>query len=70
MLRQAGHWAKRLETEAGADPAAQVRRAYAVALAREPDAAELAAAVALVKSRGLTQFCRMVFNTNEFVYVD
>jgi len=70
MLRQAGHWAKRLEREAGADPAAQVRRAYAVAFARQPDAAELAAAVTLVQRASLPQFCRMLFNTNEFVYVD
>jgi hypothetical protein len=70
MLRQAGHWATRLEQEAGPDPAAQVRRAYAVALAREPDAAEIAAALGLVEARGLVQFCRMLFNANEFVYVD
>jgi cytochrome c553 len=70
MLRQAGHWAKRLEEEAGADPAGQIRRAYSLALLREPDEAELAAAVALVKRAGLPQFCRMLFNANEFVYVD
>jgi hypothetical protein len=70
MLRQAGHWAARLEREAGSDPASQVRRAYSLALVREPDDTELAAAVALVQSAGLPQFCRMLFNTNEFVYVD
>jgi len=70
MLRQAGHWAARLEAEAGSDPAKHVRRAYSLAFAREPDAAELAAAVALVEARGLPQFCRMLFNTNEFAYVD
>ena len=70
MLRQAGHWATRLEKEAGADPAAQVRRGYALALVREPDETELAAAVALVKRAGLPQFCRMLFNANEFIYVD
>jgi len=70
MLRQAGHWAERLEREAGEDPASQVRRAYALALAREPDEAELAAAVATVKSVGLVQVCRMLFNANEFIYVD
>jgi hypothetical protein len=70
MLRQAGHWAKRLEREAGIDPVAQIRRAYTLALAREPDDAELAAAVALVQSAGLPQLCRMLFNTNEFVTVD
>jgi hypothetical protein len=70
MLRQAGHWAKRLEREAGADATAQIRRAFSLALAREPDDAELAAAVALVQSAGLPQLCRMLFNTNEFVTVD
>jgi hypothetical protein len=70
MLRQAGHWADRLQKEAGADAASQVRRAYALALAREPAPEELAAAVVLVRSNGLAQFCRMLFNANEFVYVD
>ncbi len=70
MLRQAGHWARRLEAEAGDDAAAQVRRGYALALSRAPDEAELSAAVALIRDRGLAQFCRMLFNTNEFVYVD
>jgi mono/diheme cytochrome c family protein len=69
-LRQSGHWAERLGREAGDDPRAQVRRAYVLALAREPDEAELAAAVAVVQSAGLAQFCRMLLNTNEFVYVD
>jgi hypothetical protein len=70
MLRQAGHFAKRLEREAGADPAAQVRRGFALAFTREPDDAELTAAVALVQSQGLAQLCRMLFNANEFVSVD
>jgi hypothetical protein len=70
MLRQAGHCARRLERDAGAEPAAQVRRGYALAVSREPDEAELAAAVAVVRSAGLAQFCRMLFNLNEFVYVD
>ena len=70
MLRQSGQWAQRIEREAGADPATQIRRAYSLALAREPDDTELAAAVALVQSAGLPQLCRMLFNTNEFVTVD
>jgi hypothetical protein len=70
MLRQAGHWAARLEREAAGDRAAQVRRGFALALSRQPDDAELAAAVALVERAGLVQFCRMMLNANEFVYVD
>ena len=52
------------------DPAAQVRRGFALALARQPDDAEVAAAVKLVERAGLVQFCRMLLNANEFVYVD
>jgi len=70
MLRQAGHWARRLEREAGPDPADQVRRAFALALSREPADVERAAGVALVQSAGLPQFCRMLLNTNEFITVD
>ena len=70
MLRQAGHWAARLEREAAGDRAAQVRRGFALALSRQPDDAELAAAIALVERAGLVQFCRMMLNANEFVYVD
>ena len=70
MLRQAGHWAARLEREAAGDRPAQVRRGFALALARQPDDVELAAAVALVEEAGLVQFCRMLLNANEFVYVD
>jgi len=70
MLRQAGHWAARLVKEAGTDPAEQVRLGFSLALAREPDEAELAAAVQLVRSAGLAQFCRMLLNANEFLFVD
>jgi mono/diheme cytochrome c family protein len=70
MLRQAGHWAKRLAKDAGDDPAAQVRRGFALALARQPNDAELAAAVTLVDQAGLVQFCRMLLNANEYVTID
>jgi hypothetical protein len=35
-----------------------------------PEADELAAAVKLVDTGGPQVFCRMLFNLNEFVYVD
>ena len=68
--RQAEHWAKRLETEAGSDPAAQIQRAFQLAFAREPAAAEATAAVDLIEAEGLVQCCRMLLSTNEFITID
>jgi hypothetical protein len=64
-------FADRLTREAGADPAAQVKRAYALALSRPPSAAELSAAVGFIQSspKGLVDFCYTVFNLNEFAYI-
>ena len=49
--------ADRLRRDAGGDPVAQVRRAFALAFGRAPTAGESA-------------FCRAVLNTNELIYVD
>ncbi|MDB6118566.1 MAG: Planctomycete cytochrome, partial [Verrucomicrobiaceae bacterium] len=70
MLRQADHFAERLQRDAGADSTAQIRRAFNLAFAREPNAEELSAAVAFVKTDGLFALCRMLLNANEFAYVD
>ncbi len=70
MLQQARHFATRVEREAGADPAAQITRAFQLAFARAPSQPELAAARDLVRTDGVFSLCRMLLNTNEFVYVD
>jgi hypothetical protein len=70
QLRQAEHWAKRLEAEAGANPADQVGLAFQLAFSRSPTAEELAAAVQLIAAEDLVQFCRMLLSTNEFVTID
>jgi hypothetical protein len=69
MVQQSELLAKRLEREA-ATPAEQIRRAFALALGRQPDAEELASAEALVKDQGLMIFCRALYNANEFLYVN
>ena len=63
-------WADRLRQEAGPDPAAQVRAAFAQAFQREPDAEELRACLDLLNRRSLPELCRALLNVNEFVYVD
>ncbi len=81
---QAKAFAARVRAEAGgpdaADVAAEVRRAYRLALGRAPTEAEAARGVALVDrleeadgvgpGRALELFCLMLLNLNEFVYLD
>lgn len=70
MLRQAQCFATRLEAEAGSDNDAQVRRAFTLALSRDPSTEERALATKFIRDEGLFAFCRSVLNLNEFVYVD
>lgn len=69
VMQQSGFLAKRLEQEAGADVKTQVRRAFALAFQREPDRAELRAALEFIQEHGLPVFGRALFNANEFVYL-
>lgn len=70
VLRMAGHFAKRLEREAGKDPKAQVRLAWQVAVSRPPDATEEAVSLRVIEKHGLAVLCRAIWNTNEFVYIE
>jgi hypothetical protein len=67
---QARHFAARLRREAGDDPAAQVRRAFELALCRPPRDEEVKASVAFLGRQRLEAFCLVVLNLNEFVYLD
>lgn len=63
-------FAARVEGETGNDPAKQVQRVFALALQRQPDAAELESCVEFRASRSLLELCRVVLNLNEFIYID
>ncbi len=67
---QAQRFAERLRREAGADPEEQVRRAFRLAFGREPSAQETAASLRLAREHGLAVLCRVLFNANEFVFVN
>ncbi len=69
LLQQAGLFAKRLRSEAGDDPRAQVRLAFEIVYSRKPEESELADAVALVRAHELAALCRALFNSNEFLFV-
>jgi hypothetical protein len=69
MVRQASHFAARLEkTEGGRS--AQVEAAYRLALGRLPSANEKAALATYAGKHSLPQMCRVLLNTNEFIFVD
>jgi hypothetical protein len=65
---QAKFLAERLRREAGADAAAQADRAFQLALSRAPSKMERTTAAAYIREAGLEEFCRALFNLNEFVY--
>jgi hypothetical protein len=82
-VAQAGRFAQRLAREAGDDPAAKVRRAYLLALAREPSDQEQTEAVAFVAgqrghygdaaeadSKAWADFCQMLMASSAFLYLE
>jgi hypothetical protein len=69
VLGMAEALAARVESEAGAG-SARIQRAFALAFQRPAAPAEAVAAEKLAKEHGLLQLCRMLLNSNEFVYID
>lgn len=69
-LRMADAFAKRLEREAGADPDKQIRQAFELTTGSPPAAEQLAASRQFVQKHGLSPFCRVLLNSNAFLYVD
>ncbi|MEY5006570.1 MAG: hypothetical protein RI969_1658 [Verrucomicrobiota bacterium] len=67
-LQRSDDFAERVRTEAGANPSAQVRRAYQLALSRDPTAEEMAEAMPAVSTHGVSVLCRALFNSNEFLF--
>ena len=70
VARQAQLFAARIRTTAGADPARQIEMAYRLALARPPTPKEMTVARELVDGRSLTDFANVMFNLNEFLYME
>jgi len=68
--RQARHFAARLRAEAGAQPSAQIERAYRLTLARKPTPAEKDAMLSFLKDGSLEEMCRVILNLNEFAYAN
>jgi hypothetical protein len=70
VLRLSDRFAERLHREAGSAEKAQIELAYELVFARAPEQDELSAAIGFVHVHGLAAFCRVLFNSDEFLYVD
>lgn len=76
IVEQSGYFADRIRGSNGREaeaqdsgPAKQVEKAYELAFGRLPGAEESARAQQFVAQHGLEAFCRVLLNTNEFLYV-
>jgi hypothetical protein len=70
VLHLAEKLAERLLLEAGSSVDAQVKRAFLLAYGRVPHKRELVLVVPFVRKHGLAAFCRVLFNSNEFLQVE
>ncbi len=68
-LEESEAFAKRVQTDAGADDGKQISRAYQLAFGREPDSSERQDAEPVLREHGLTTLCRVLFNSNEFLFL-
>ena len=68
--QQAKAMAARLRNAAGEDRSQWIRLGFRAALSREPAPAEAAKAGEFLATQRLEQFCLLLFNLNEFLYVD
>jgi mono/diheme cytochrome c family protein len=69
MVRQSQEFARRLE-ELPKDPGQRIVAAFGLALGRDPRPEESDALASYAAKHGLAHACRLLFNTNEFVFVD
>ncbi len=70
MLKQSRYFAERLTQECGPNVDKQIKLAFQLAFARTPDPTERELAREAINQHGLWQFCRAIFNANEFIYID
>jgi hypothetical protein len=67
---QARAFAGRIREQSGDDPEASIQAAWRIALGRSPSAEEGQTARGYLGRNSLPELCLLLFNMNEFVYVD
>jgi hypothetical protein len=60
---------ERIQQERADDLHAQIKRAFELALGREPSPIELSASSRVVNEHGLQTLCRVLFNSSEFLFI-
>jgi len=68
--RSAKSFAERLRRESGEDIAQQIERGYQLAFSRDPTAEQLQEAQQFIDQYSLEDFCLVLFNSNEFLYIE
>jgi hypothetical protein len=78
-IEESRAFAARVEADVAARPAAdtvpealvgrRIDRAFALAFSRSPDEVEADAAAEVVREHGLPALCRVIFNSNEFLFI-
>ena len=66
----ADQFADRLKNEAGATVNNEVMLAYRLLYGRDPSAEEVTFSKSFVERRGLPAFCRAMWSSSEFLFVD
>ena len=69
VVRQCEHFAARVSA-GGGDIPSQVEAAYRLALGRPPGRDEAEAVAAFAARHGMANACRLIVNTNEFMFVN
>ena len=71
---EAQYFANRVRRESSSDLQSQIKRAFQIALGRNPQNIEIEKSLDLLHSNGtadsLVSLCRVLFNSNEFIYID
>lgn len=70
VLRMSDRFAERLQLEAGDDVKAQITLGFRLAYGRDPRAVEIGPCHDFIAENSLAAFCRVLFNANEFLYVN
>lgn len=70
VIDQAAYFADRLRDEAGEEVEDQIQRAYDLLYGREATSSEIESCKVYAEEFGLEALCRVLFNTNEFLFVE
>jgi len=69
MLNECHAMADRLQQEAGTNADRQIHRAWNLAFGRDPETEELMEARNVAHQQGLSMLCRILMNSNEFLFM-